>query len=260
MSGRRFAAPWALLGFLLLLALWEAGVRLSGVSPLILPAPSAVWFALLDGFRSGQFLTHGWVTLSEVLGGFVLGGGGGLLLGCLIGRFPLLERVIYPSIVAFQTVPKVAIAPIVVIWFGFGLASKVAMAAMIAFFPVIANTLVGLRVTPAEQIEMMVAFAGSRGQIFWKLRMRNALPYIFAGLDIAIVLAVIGAIVGEFVGAQGGLGYLILQRNFTMDMAGMFAILVVLAAIGMILHGLTRWVQRKVIFWIDDEQDRVVGA
>lgn len=257
---RRPEIPLGILGFALFLGLWEAAVRLLAVPPIILPAPSAVWVALIAGFTSGQFLVHGWVTLSEVLGGFVVGAGGGLLLGCVIGRFPLLERTVYPYIVAFQTIPKVAVAPLIVIWFGFGISSKIAMAAMIAFFPVIANTLVGLRVTPSEQIEMFVAFTGSRSQIFWKLKLRNAMPYIFAGLDIAVVLAVIGAIVGEFVGSQAGLGYLILQRNFTMDMAGMFAILIVLAAMGMILHELIRWLQHKTVFWIEDDQDRVVGA
>lgn len=257
---RRPEIPLAVLIFVLFVGFWEAAVRLLAIPPIILPTPSAVWSALVTGFSSGEFLVHGWITLSEVLGGFLAGAGGGLMLGCLIGRFPLLERTVYPYIVAFQTVPKVAIAPMIVIWFGFGMASKVAMAAMIAFFPVIANTLVGLRVTPSDQIEMMVAFTGSRSQIFWKLRMRNAMPYIFAGLDIAVVLAVIGAIVGEFVGSQAGLGYLILQRNFTMDMAGMFAILIVLAAMGMILHELIRWIQHKVVFWIEDDRDKVIGA
>ncbi|WP_158814144.1 ABC transporter permease [Methylocapsa sp. S129] len=253
---------WALsaLIFVLFIGLWEGGVRLFDVPSLVLPPPSAVLKSLAASLSSGQLTRHIWATGLEVIGGFALGGGFGFLLGCLIGRFPILEQTIYPYVVAFQTVPKVALAPLIVIWFGFGLSSKIVTAATICFFPVIANTLVGLRVTPADQVEMMAAFTASRSQIFWKARLPHALPYIFAGLDIGVVLSVIGAIVGEFVGAQAGLGYMILQRQFTMDIAGVFAILVILSIFGMALHALMRWLQRKVVFWIHEDDDRIVGA
>ena len=184
----------------------------------------------------------------------------GLLLGAAIGQSALLEAVLYPYVVAFQTMPKVAIAPLFVLWFGFGVTSKIIITAAIVFFPVLANTIVGLRSAPRDQIDLMTAFTASQWHIFRMVRVPHALPFVFAGLDIGIVLAVIGAIVGEFVGAQAGLGYLILQRNFSMDAAGMFAILIVLSVIGIVLHAAMRFVARRVIFWTDTHSDLSRGS
>ena len=183
-----------------------------------------------------------------------------MLLGAAIGQSALLEAVLYPYVVAFQTMPKVAIAPLFVLWFGFGVTSKIIITAAIVFFPVLANTIVGLRSAPRDQIDLLTAFTASQWHIFRMVRVPHALPYVFAGLDIGIVPAVIGAIVGEFVGAQAGLGYLILQRNFSMDAAGMFAILIVLSVIGIVLHAAMRFVARRVIFWTDTHSDLSRGA
>lgn len=239
---------------------WELAVRALEIPPIIIPAPSAVWRAMSAGFAGGEFIEHFWVTFAEVMAGFAIGALAGLLLGGLIGQFPLLERTLYPYVVAFQTLPKVAIAPIIVIWFGYGIASKIVITATIAFFPVLANTIVGLRAVPREQVELMVAFTGTRWQIFWKARVPQALPYIFVGLDVAIVLSVIGAIVGEFVGSQAGLGYLILQRNFSMDMAGVFAILILLSLLGIGLHLIVERIRKRIIFWMDSSAERIIGA
>jgi NitT/TauT family transport system permease protein len=256
----RLELPLAVVLFLAVVGGWELLVRLFAVPKIVLPTPSSVALAIWHGLGEGDMLKHFGVTFYETLAGFVLGSAFGLVLGALIGQFPLLERTLYPYVVAFQTLPKVAIAPIIVIWFGYGVSSKVVITATIAFFPLLANTIVGLRSVPTEQIELMVAFTASRWQIFWKARLPQALPYIFVGLDVAIVLSVIGAIVGEFVGAQAGLGYLILQRNFNMDMAGVFAILVVLSAMGIGLHMLVNAIQRRVVFWMESASDRVIGA
>jgi len=252
--------PLAVLLFIVVGGGWELSVRLFDVPKIVLPTPSAVAVAMWQGLQQGDMLKHFGVTFYETLAGFVLGSAFGLILGALIGQFPLLERTLYPYVVAFQTLPKVAIAPIIVIWFGYGVSSKIVITATIAFFPLLANTIVGLRAAPIEQIELMVAFTASRWQIFRKARLPQALPYIFVGLDVAIVLSVIGAIVGEFVGAQAGLGYLILQRNFNMDMAGVFAILVILSVMGIGLHMLVNAIQRRVVFWMDSASDRVIGA
>ena len=251
--------PLAILLFVGLVGGWELAVRLFEIPKIVLPAPSAVAIALWTGMQ-GDFLKHFGITFYETIAGFVLGSATGLILGALISQFKLLERTLYPYIVAFQTLPKVAIAPIIVIWFGYGVASKIVITATIAFFPLLANTIVGLRAAPQEQIELLVAFTASRWQVFRLARLPQALPYIFVGLDVAIVLSVIGAIVGEFVGAQAGLGYLILQKNFNMDMAGVFAILIVLSAMGVGLHLLVNAVQRRVVFWMDSATERVIGA
>jgi NitT/TauT family transport system permease protein len=239
---------------------WEALVRGFGISNIVLPAPSDIAGAFWDGLLSGDFGWHLAVTLYEILAGFVVGAFAGLLLGFVIALVPLAERIFYPYIVAFQTVPKVAIAPIVVIWFGYGVASKIVITATIAFFPLLANTIVGLRATPHDQIEMLISYTASRWQVFRMLRLMQALPYIFVGLDVAIVLSVIGAIVGEFVGAKAGLGYLILQKNFNFDMAGTFAILIILSVIGVGLHALISAGQRRIVFWMDMAGERVMGA
>ena len=246
--------------FVIIVGGWELLVRLLDIPALVLPPPSKIAASLLTDMISGQLIGDTVTTGLEVLGGFALGGGIGFVLGCVIGRFPILQKTVYPYLVAFQAVPKVAIAPLIVIWFGFGPSSKIVTAATICFFPVIANTLIGLRVTPADQIEMMTAFMASRSQIFWKVRLPHALPYIFAGLDIGIVLALIGAIVGEFVGAEGGLGYVILQRQFSMDISGVFAVLVILSIMGILLHEIIQWIQRRVVFWLSENEDRIVGG
>jgi NitT/TauT family transport system permease protein len=238
---------------------WELIVRLLDVPPIVLPAPSEIAEALVQNLQSASFAMHVGVTLYEILAGFALGAILGLTLGGLIGCFPLLEKSLYPYLVAFQTVPKVAVAPIIVIWFGFGVGSKIVITAIISFFPILANTIAGLRATPTDQIELLTAFTGTRWQIFWKVQVPQALPYIAVGIDVALMMAVIGAIVGEFVSAKAGLGFLILQKNFSMDMAGVFAILIVLSAIGVVLHLIVQLLRRKLIFWLDTRETHQTG-
>ncbi len=252
--------PLAIALFIVIVGGWELIVRVANIPPIIVPAPSSVLMSLIDSLQSPRFLVDLWITFFETMAGFALGAVSGLILGALIGQFPLLERTFYPYVVAFQTIPKVAIAPIIVIWFGYGVSSKVVITATIAFFPVLANTIVGLRATPADQLELLVAYTADRWQVFWKVKVYQALPYIFVGLDVAIVLSIIGAIVGEFVGSQAGLGYLIMQRNFSMDMAGTFSILVVLSVMGMVLHAAVQFVQRRVVYWMEPSHDRTMGA
>lgn len=252
--------PLAIALFVVVVGGWELAVRALDVSALVVPPPSAVALALWSGLISNAFTYHFGVTAYETLAGFAVGAGLGLVLGSLVSQFVLVEKTLYPYIVAFQTIPKVAIAPLFVIWFGYGMTSKVIITATIAFFPALANTIVGLRAAPADQIELLRAFTATRWQIFRMARVPHALPYIFAGLDVSIVLSVIGAVVGEFVGAQAGLGYLILQRTFSMDTAGMFAILILLSAMGIVLHAVMKYARKRVVFWLETQQDATLGA
>lgn len=252
---RRLQTALSIALFVICVGGWELVVRAFNVPAMLVPPPSSVAVSLWDMGRTVAFWMHFGVTFFETMAGFGIGAVLALILGGLIGQFRLLEGTLYPYVVAFQAVPKVAIAPILVIWFGFGLTSKVVIAATIAFFPVLANTIVGLRAVPREQIEMLLSFTGSQWQVFRMAKVKQALPYIFAGLDISIMMAVIGAIVGEFVGSQAGLGYMIMQKNFAMDASGGFAILVVLSAMGIALHGLVQWVRRRVVFWVDETSD-----
>ncbi len=246
--------------FVIVVGGWEFLTRGLDVSSLVLPAPSAIAWALLGDFTSSRYAIHFFTTCYEIAAGFALGAVFGLLLGGVIGQFSLLEKTFYPYVVAFQTIPKVAIAPIIVLWLGFGSFSKVVITATIAFFPVLANTIAGLQSAPADQIEMLRAFTANGWQIFWKVRVPAALPFVLVGVDVALMLAVIGAIVGEFVGAKAGLGYLILQRDFSMDMAGVFAILTVLSLLGVGLHLLVRTLRRRLVFWTETTRDLTTGA
>lgn len=248
------------ISLLIVLGLWEGIVRLFGISHLLLPRPSAIATSMWQMFEAGTIYRHLSLTASEVLIGFVIAAIVGVAVGTVVAVSPALHRLVYPYIVAFQSVPKVAVAPLMVVWFGFGIESKIAMTVIIAFFPILVNTIAGLRSVEQDQIELMQSLVASRWQIFRFVRFPNALPYIFAGLEIGIVLSVIGAIVGEFVGATGGLGYMLTFANARLDTPAVFALLIVLGAIGIILNTTITWVRRKVVFWAESETDRFAGA
>ena len=219
MNGLRNPALRALL-LVASLAVWEGAVRALKVPAFILPAPSQVGAALYRGAVTGIYLQHLWITLAETLLGFLLGSAVALLVGTAVAASPRTEYFLYPYIVMFQSMPKVALAPLVVVWFGLGLASKVVSAALIAFFPLLVNTIVGLRSADEDRVDLMRSLAATELQIFRMLRLPSALPFIMAGLEVAMVFALVGAIVAEFVGAEAGLGMLIQSRNFSMDVAG----------------------------------------
>jgi NitT/TauT family transport system permease protein len=231
-------------------AVWEGACRLFEISPLVLPTPSSILMRLYALISTGMIWPHLWATLFEVLSGFALGVLAGLVMGAMVSLIPVLERLIYPYLVALQTLPKVAIAPLFIIWFGYGLSSKVVITALVCFFPVLVSVIAGFHSTDKDQLDMMTAFGATKWQTLMRLRIPSALVLIFAGLEIAAVLAVIGAIVGEFVGAQVGLGYLVVTLNFSLDVPGVFAVLIVLSAIGLAMHGLMRYAARRYIFWI----------
>ncbi len=241
--------------FVLVIATWEWLVRAFNVSEFVLPAPSVICTALYRGFQSGLFWQGLKATLTAILGGYAIAAVLALALGTLISQIRILEVTFYPYIVAFQTVPKVAIAPLIVMWVGFGIESKIAIAAAVSFFPMLVNDIVGLKATDPEKIDLMRSLNASRLKIFYMVQLPEALPYIFAGLNIGIVLAVLGAIVGEFVGAKQGLGYLIMQMNYNLDIAGVFAVLVILAVLGIILNFVVVAARRRLIFWRRDNLD-----
>jgi NitT/TauT family transport system permease protein len=231
------------------LAVWEGAVRALHVPAFILPPPSQVGLALYRGAVSGIYLEHLWITLAETLLGFALGSVVAFVLGTGLAASRAVEYFLYPYIVMFQSMPKVALAPLVVVWFGLGLTSKVVSAALIAFFPLLVNTVVGLRSADEDRVDLMRSLGASQMQIFRMLRLPSALPFIMAGLEVAVVFALVGSIVAEFVGAEAGLGMLIQSRNFSMDVAGEFAILFILAVVGLVLNAALVFVRRRVLFW-----------
>jgi NitT/TauT family transport system permease protein len=237
---------------------WEGIVRAWHIQEFLVPAPSAIGRALMAGLTSRLYVDHFGVTLYESLLGFLIAAAAGIACGTVIAQFRVVEQTLYPYLVALQTLPKIAIAPLLIVWLGFGITSKVVIAALVAFFPILVNVIVGLKTVDASRLDLMRSLDASRWQTFRYVTFPNALPFVFAGLDIAIVFSVLGAIVGEFVGSQRGLGNLILQFHTSLDIAGMFAVLLLLAALGVGLHLLIQAIQRRVIFWA--QADHVVGA
>ena len=237
------------------LGLWEAGVWYFKIRQFILPAPSQVFLALYRGFSTNLYPEHMAVTLLETLLGFLLGTALAFVLGTFVALSRRVEYFLYPFIVMFQAMPKVALAPLIIVWFGLDLTSKVINASLVCFFPLMVNTIVGLRAADADRVSLMRSLAASNMQIFWMLRLPGALPSIFAGLEIAMIFALIGAIVAEFVGAQAGLGMLIQSMNFSMDVAGQFSVLFILSLIGLTLNTIVNIVRRRVVFWDASRED-----
>jgi NitT/TauT family transport system permease protein len=242
----------ASLRVLLMLAgvgLWELCVRVFNVPVYVLPAPSGIVRAFYVGVSRLIYVQNAWVTLEETLLGFAAGASLGFLLGTAIALSRRFEYFLYPSIIMFQALPKVALAPLIILWFGVGLPSKIVTAALIAFFPLMVNTVVGLRSADEDRVSLMRSLDASETQIFWMLRLPSALPFLMAGLEVAMIFALIGAIVAEFVSATAGLGVLINSLNFSGDTAGIFSILLILALMGLLLNYAIVSVRRRVLFW-----------
>ncbi len=232
---------------LTVLAAWYGLVQWRRLPPLVLPLPTAVARALVQNLLDGFLWPHLWVTLSEILLGFVGGSALGVGLGSLVALAPLMQRILNPYIIASQAMPKLALAPLFVIWCGFGIAPKALIAALIAFFPLFENTLTGLSAVDTETLDLFRMLGASRWQVFSKLLLPNAVPYLFAGLRVAIVLSVVGAVVGEYIGANKGLGALIMASQGMMDTTLMFAVFIVLTLIGIILYQLVVYCERLVL-------------
>ena len=239
--------------FVLFFGGWELAVRRGLMPSFVLPSPSAVVMRVVEDLTTASTLGDGLYTLTEILVGFA----GALVLGVGLGAWialsPLVDKVLSPYIVALQTIPKVAVAPILVIWFGFGIESKIVIVSLIDFFPILINAVAGFRSTDPRQILLMKSLEATDWQIFVKVRLPNATPYLMAGVYISMIFSVIGAVVGEFIGSARGLGSLIVQRQATMDVVGVFSVLVILTIIGVGLNAAARFVGRRIAFWSETE-------
>lgn len=231
-----------------LVVVWHLWARTN--SPLILPEPGPVLDRLLDYVGSGRANPHIWITVQEIVLGFALGGLAGIGLGTLASEFGIARRVIMPYVIVTQALPKFALAPILVIWFGFGMTPKVIIAALIAFFPLLENTYLGLTTAPAEMLELFRALRAGRWTTLTKCKALHAVPAVFSGLRVALMLALVGAVVAEYVGANKGLGALIIVSQGTLDTELMFVAFVQLTVLGLLLdqaHGLVyRLVMRRL--------------
>lgn len=241
--------------FIAMLCAWEGLVRFFNVSPLMFAPPSEVYNAFVRGVVRGLYRDHLVVTVLQMVCGLLIGGSLGFAFGVAISEFGRLGRLLFPYLVAIQSLPKVAVAPLVILWLGFGIESKIVLVALITFFPILINTMSGLAIVDAQRMDLMRVFKASRWQQFRYVRLPSAAPAIFAGLNIAAVLALTGAIVAEFVGAQRGLGVLLLQAQTNLDTAGMLVILVILALIGMCANLGVRTLERRVTYWVVRRED-----
>jgi NitT/TauT family transport system permease protein len=237
-----------------LAVVWEWYVVWAHVPPVIIPRPTAILHALYVGLTAPptsrlSFVPHFLATLKEVGAGYVVGSLLGLVLAIATIRFRLFEILVRPLVVAFQSVPKIALAPLMLVWFGFGFNSKFALVIIATFFPIFVNGITGFHSVDVGLVRMMRSFQASRWQIFWKVQFRSALPFIFAGLEIGIVHAVTSAVAAEFLGGQEGLGVRIFESEQTLDVASIFAVLVLLALMGGVLHGLVGQVRKRVVTW-----------
>jgi NitT/TauT family transport system permease protein len=232
-----------------LVGVWELAVAAFDVPAFIVPPPSQVARALYQGIATNLYAAHAYATVGETLFGFALGCGLAFVFGSIIAVSRTVEYYLYPLIVMFQAMPKVALVPLIVIWFGLGIASKVVSAALVAFFPLMVNTIVGLRSVDEDRVNLMRSLAASRWQIFRMLQLPNAMPYLFAGLEIAMIFSLIGAILAEIISSEKGLGMLMQSMSFNMDVAGQFSILLILALLGLLLNGVITVVRRHVVFW-----------
>lgn len=243
--------PWIVTPGLLIMIIivWQALVTARDVNPLIMPSPLAVGQSAIQVLGEPNMWAQAGVTLTEVLAGFLIGVTVGVVLGVVLGKMPWLEVSARPIIIIAQVAPKVAFIPLFVIWFGFGMTSKIVLAAILAFFPVMLNVLLAVRSVERGQREVMTSFNATRAQTFTQLEMRSLLPYLFAGMEVAITLATTGAIVGEFLGGNSGLGAMVMSSMNSLQTDRTFALILLLSIMGLILYLVVNEAKRFVIPW-----------
>lgn len=244
---RRIVYPLVTLA--LLLGAWSGAIAFFRIPDYLLPSPTQVLRAMQVGYVEGAFWPHFLFTLKSVALGYLAGCTLAIAAGIALAESETFELFVYPYIVALQSMPKIAIAPLIIVWLGFGIESKIAMVALVSFFPLFINTAVGIKQADAQLIDMMRAFGASRAMIFRRVKLPGAAGHIFAGLQIAVVLALIGAVVAEFVASTHGLGHIIKSAAVDLHTHVMFAALFSLAVLGVAGSQLLRWLHQRVVFW-----------
>jgi NitT/TauT family transport system permease protein len=233
---------------------WEFYVREFNVSKLILPAPSLVIEAWLSSLQDSSTWYHTWITALETMLGFFFAMVFGVALGAMLGKSPRLEKMLNPFIVATQVVPKVALVPLFVVWFGFGITSKVVIAAVLAFFPIMLNTALGVKSVERGYREVLASLNASRLQKITQLEFPSALPYILTGMEMGVVLSIIGAVVGEYLGGSEGLGNLAVKEMNSYNTTALFAVIMHLSALGFVFYAIVVGLRRFLIPWHESAQ------
>lgn len=240
---------YPILTFVVLIAVWKGAISLFSIPDYILPEPGSVLHYLKVGYIDGEFWPHFLFTLRSTLTGYVVGCTTAIIVGTILAESQTFEKCVYPYIVATQSMPKVALAPLIIVWFGYGLTSKIVMVALMCFFPIFVNTVVGIRQADPALINMMKAFSAPQWLIFFKVKLFAAAGHIFAGLQISIVLSLIGAVVAEFVASNQGIGWLIQSSLANFNTAQMFAALFSLIVMGVVGTRTVQFLHNRFVFW-----------
>jgi NitT/TauT family transport system permease protein len=233
---------------------WEILVKLFNVSEFLLPSPSRIFNAYISMAFSGRLFFHTWVTVVETLAGFIFGGFIGIILGYAISKSKTIDNILSPLIIAAQTTPKLALAPLFLIWFGFGLTSKILITSLVVFFPIFVNTIVAIKSINPNLKALMKLVHANKWQVVKQLELPSSLPLLFAGFKSGITLAIVGAVVGEFVGASAGLGYLIIFGTGYLDTATVFVAIIQLILIGIIFYEIITVIGSKLMKWHESER------
>lgn len=240
---------------LLFLLLWEKIVKLFKISEFLLPSPSRIFNTYISMAFTGRLFFHTWITVVETLTGFIVGAFIGVALGYIVSKSKTIDNILSPFIIAVQTTPKLALAPIFLIWFGFGLLSKIFITTLVVFFPIFVNTVVAIKSINPNLKALMELVHASKWQVFKKLELPSSLPMLFAGFKSGITLAIVGAVVGEFVGASAGLGYLIIFGTGHLDTATVFTAIIQLVLIGIIFYEIVAIIGSKLMKWHESEKN-----
>lgn len=254
----RIGVPYASLTIVGLLAVWQFATWFFQVPEFLLPAPTVIVADMAKNWR--LLADHSLVTIGEVVAGFLLSIVIGVPLAALLSSSLAVEKAIYPIIVGSNTVPKVALAPMLLAWFGFGVTPKVLIVVLVTFFPIVINAVVGFKSLPSQMYYLSQSMGARPYELFWLFRIPNALPNIFAGLKIASVLSVIGAVVAEFVGSDSGLGYAMMVATSDLNIARQFSAILMLSVIGTVFFWLIEWIERLLLPWHSSIRNETLGV
>ncbi|MPZ22699.1 MAG: ABC transporter permease subunit [Dehalococcoidia bacterium] len=232
-----------------LIALWEWATATERVHPVVVASPTDTFNRFVEIIQEPFFHEHLSYTLREIFAGFAIGTGAAIAMAWVSSAFPLFRSIIHPFVVAFQSIPKIILLPIIVVWFGLGMRSTITIVMLIAFFPTYVNTFTGLSLSRPDGLKLLHSLGASRVQIFWKLRLPTALPLVFTGLKTSMNFSITGAIVGEYFGARFGLGFLVNQYAYLLRTDSLYATVMFIAIFAVLMFGLLELLDRKLIFW-----------
>lgn len=244
-----------LIALVAFVGLWKGYTVVSGVPAHLVPPPEAILKSFIHYVQMGELQRHLAVTLTELAYGTLYGGGAGLVLGYLVAKSPPLERMLLPPLLVAQTAPKISLAPLLLLWFGLGISSKVVLVALVAFFPVMIQTILGIRSIDQNTRYLLKLLRVSRLRTFWSVEVPAAMPYLFLGLRVMSTQIVVGAVVGELIGAKAGLGYLLILGNETYDSAMVITAVFVLSLIGVILYQVVVLLEKRLLFWHESQSE-----